>query len=73
MAAIRVDRTHAPFGLPETLAPLRARLDEAVLEAWLAIPAAAAMDASRVRPAHRVVDPLPSEHGSQRGKAAATR
>ena len=73
MAAVHVARAQAHCVLPETLAPFRARIDETLLEALLALPAAAAMDVGVVSPAPLVVDIFPRAHGSQRVKEAATR
>jgi hypothetical protein len=67
-----VNRTPAPFVLPELLTQCRSRLDEALLQELLAIQAAAAIEEGTVSPAPLVVDPFPSEHGSQRVNDAAT-
>jgi hypothetical protein len=63
----------AHFVLPETLAQFRRRLDQALLDELLAIPAAAAMDEGLVSPAHLLVDTFPAEQGSQRVPDATTR
>jgi Transposase domain (DUF772) len=70
---VQVDRSQGHFVLPEVLAQFRSRLDAALMDALLAIQAAAAMDAGLVSPAHLVVDTFPSEQGSQRVNDAATR
>jgi Transposase domain (DUF772) len=51
LEAVQRDRPQEPFGLPETLAPFRSRLDEALREELVAIQAAAAMDEGLVSPA----------------------
>jgi hypothetical protein len=58
--------------LPETLCAFRCRIDEALMDELRAIQAAAAMDAGRVSPAHRVLDTVPCEQGSQRVTDATT-
>ena len=58
--------------LPEVLAQFRCRLDEPLMQAWLAIQAATAMEDGLVSPAHLVVDPYPREQGSPRVNDAAT-
>src|SRR5262245_10240871 len=58
--------------LPDTLAQFRQRLDDALMNAWRALQAAAAREEGRVRPAHRLVDTLPVEQGSQRVTEATT-
>ena len=58
--------------LPETLAPFRSRLEDALMDARLAIQAAAAMEAGLVSPAHLLVETFPREHGSQRVTDATT-
>ena len=67
-----MDGSQAHVGLPEVLARFRRRLDEPLMEAWLAIQAATAMEDGLVSPAHLVVDTFPSEQGSQRVNDAAT-
>ena len=69
---VQVDGSQEPFGRPEVLAQFRSRIDDALLEERLAIPAAAALEAGLVSPAHLVVDPWPSEPGSPRVNEAAT-
>lgn len=59
--------------LPETLYEFRGRIDEALMDALMAIQAAAAMDAGLVSPAHLVIDTFPCEQGSQRVTEATTR
>ena len=58
--------------LPEVLAQCRRRLDEPLMEEWLALQAATAMEDGLVSPAHLVVDTFPSEQGSPRVNDAAT-
>ena len=72
MPAVQADPTPAHFVLPEVLAQFRSRIDAALMEELLAIQAAAAMDEGLVSPAHLLVDPFPSEQGSQRVTAATT-
>jgi Transposase domain (DUF772) len=69
---VEVNRDQAPVVLPELLTPLRSRLDEAVLQELLALPAAAAMEEGAGRPAPLGVATFPSEQGSHRGNDAAT-
>jgi transposase-like protein DUF772 len=59
--------------LPETLCEFRGRIDEALMEALMAMQAAAAMDEGLVSPAHLVVDTFPGAQGSPRGTDATTR
>jgi hypothetical protein len=66
------ERSQGHFVLPEVLAQFRTRIDAALMDEWLALQAAAAMEAGLVSPAHLVVATFPSEQGSQRGKEAAT-
>jgi hypothetical protein len=72
MTDVQVERAQGHFVLPEVLAQFRQRIDDALMEALLAIQAAAAMEAGLVSPAHLVVDTFPSEPGSQRVTDAAT-
>lgn len=72
LRAVRVERSQAYCVLPETLAQFRRRLDQDLLDTLAAIPAAAAMDAGLVSPAHLWVDTFPSEQGSQRVTDATT-
>ena len=72
IAEVQVNRAQAHFVLPELLTQFRSRLDEALLQELLAIPAAAAIEEGAVSPAHVVVDTFPSEQGSQRVNDAAT-
>jgi len=58
--------------LPETLCECRGRIDEARMEALIAIQAAAAMEEGLVSPAHLVIDTFPCEQGSQRVTDATT-
>jgi Transposase domain (DUF772) len=69
---VQVNRTQAPFVLPELLTQFRSRLDDALLQELLALQAAAAIEEGAVSPAHLVVDTFPSEQGSQRVNDAAT-
>src|SRR5919106_2689654 len=69
---VQVDRSQGHFVLPEVLAQFRSRIDDALMDELLAIQAAAAMEQGLVSPAHLVVDPFPSEQGSQRVTDAAT-
>ncbi len=71
-AEVRADRAQEHFVLPEVLAQVRSRFDEALMEALLTIQAATAMEAGFVSPAHVVVDTFPSEQGSQRVTDATT-
>ena len=66
------DRSQTHFVLPETLWEFRSRIDEALMDALIAIQAAAAMDAGLVSPAHLVIDTFPAEQGSQRVTDATT-
>ena len=59
-------------GYNETLKQFRRRLDPELLDALVAIQAAAAMEAGLVSPAHLLVDTFPSEQGSQRVTDATT-
>jgi len=54
------------------LCAFRGRLDEALMDALIAIHAAAAMEEGLVSPAHLVIDTLPCEQGSQRVTDATT-
>jgi hypothetical protein len=69
---VQVDGSQVHVVLPEVLAQFRSRLEAPLMEEWLAIPAATAMEAGLVSPAHLVVDTFPSEQGSQRVNDAAT-
>jgi hypothetical protein len=55
-----------PFVLPETLAQFRPPIDDAWMDALLAIPAAAALEEGLVSPAPLRVDTFPVEQGRQR-------
>jgi hypothetical protein len=66
------DRAQTYFVLPETLAQFRRRIDPALMDARLAIQAAAAMQEGLGSPAHLLVDTFPSEQGSQRVTDATT-
>jgi Transposase domain (DUF772) len=69
---VQLDSPQAHFVLPETLARLRSRLDEALIAEWLAMQAAAAMDEGLVSPAHLLVATFPADQGSQRVTDATT-
>jgi hypothetical protein len=68
----QANRSQAYFVLPETLCEFRGRIDEELMDALMALQAAAAMAAGLVRPAHLVVDTFPCEQGSQRVTDATT-
>jgi len=70
---VQVNRPQDHFVLPELLTQFRRRLEEPLLNELLALQAAAAIEPGVVSPAHLGVDTLPSEQGSQRVTAAATR
>jgi hypothetical protein len=70
LRAYQVNPSQAHVGLPETLCALRSRIDEALMEARIAIQAAAAMEEGLVRPAPLVIETLPRAQGSQRVTAA---
>ena len=70
--AVQLDCSQEHFVLPEILAQFRSRIDEALIDELLAIQAAAAMEEGLVSPAHLLVDPFPSEQGSQRVTDATT-
>jgi transposase-like protein DUF772 len=72
LTEVQVDRSQAHFVIPQTLAQFRSRIDTALMDALLAIQAAAAMDEGLVSPAHLLVDTLPAEQGSQRVTDATT-
>jgi|SRR5437867_4449216 len=65
-------RSQVHFVLPETLCEFRGRIDEALMDALIAIQAAAAMEEGLVSPAHLVLDTFPCEQGSQRVTDATT-
>jgi len=68
----QAEKTQAHFVLPETLCEFRGRIDEGLMEAFIAIQAAAAMEEGLVSPAHLVIDTFPCEQGSQRVTDATT-
>jgi hypothetical protein len=72
LRAYQVKPSQAHFVLPETLCEFRSRIDEALMDELMAIQAAAAMEEGLVRPAHLVIETVPSEHGSQRVTDATT-
>jgi hypothetical protein len=69
---VQLDNPQAHVVLPETLAQFRSCLDEALIDEWLAIQTAAAMEGSLVSSAHLLVDTFPTEQGSQRVTDATT-
>ena len=69
---MQLDSPQEHFVLPETLAQFRRRMDATLVDALLAIQAAAAMDEGLVSPAHLLVDTFPTEQGSQRVTDATT-
>lgn len=69
---VQADRDQAHVVCPEPLATFRARLDDALMDALVAIQSAAAMDAGLVSPAHVLIDTFPAEQGSQRVPDATT-
>ena len=69
----QAERSQAHFVLPTTLAEFRSRIAAALMDARIAIHAAAAMEAGLVSPAHLVIETFPSEQGSQRVTDATTR
>jgi len=73
MQEYQAETSQAHFVLPTTLAEFRGRIDEELMDALIAIQAAAAMDEGLVSPAHLVIDTFPVEQGSQRVTDAATR
>ena len=66
LRAYQVNPSQAHFVLPETLCECRRRIDEPLMDELIAIQAAAAMEEGLVSPAHLIIDPFPSEQGSQR-------
>ena len=66
-------RAQAHCVLPETLSEFRRRIDDGLMDALMAIQAAAAIQDGLVSPAPLVVDPFPCEQGSQRVTEATTR
>jgi hypothetical protein len=68
----QINPSQAHFVLPETLCEFRSRIDEQLMDALIAIQAAAAMQEGLVSPAHLVIDTFPSEQGSQRVTDATT-
>jgi hypothetical protein len=71
LTQVQGNRVQDHFVLPELLTPVRNRLEDAVLNELLALPAAAASDQGGISPAPLVGDPFPSEQGRQRVKDAA--
>jgi transposase len=72
LPAVHADHTQAHFVLPETLVQFRQRIDQDLMDALVAIQAAAAMEAGLVSPSHLLVDTFPAEQGSQRVTDATT-
>ena len=72
ISAVQADGSQEHVVLPEGRAPFRRRLEAPLRAERRAIQAATAMEDGLVSPAHLVVDPFPSEPGSQRVKEAAT-
>ena len=68
----QVNPSQAHFVLPETLCEFRSRIDEALMDALMAIQAAVAMEEGLVSPAPLVLATFPSEQGSQRVTDATT-
>ena len=68
----QVNPAQAHFVLPETLCEFRGCIDEPLMDALIAIQAAAALEAGLVSPAHLVIDTFPCEQGSQRVTDATT-
>lgn len=69
---VQADHAQAHCVLPETLVQFRRRIDQDLRDDPGAIQAAAAMEAGLVSPAPLLVDPCPSEQGSQRVTEATT-
>jgi hypothetical protein len=72
LRAYRIHPSQDHCVLPTTLCAFRGRIDEALMDALIAIQAAAAMEAALVSPAHLVVDTFPCAQGSQRVTDATT-
>jgi hypothetical protein len=72
LRAYQAEKTQAHFVLPETLCEFRGRMDEGLIDALIAIQAAAAMEEGLGSPAHLVIDTFPCEQGSQRVTDATT-
>ena len=60
---VHADHSQAHWVLPATLAQFRRRLAQALMDALVAIQAAAAMEAGLVSPAHLLVETFPAEQG----------
>lgn len=69
---VQVDGCQDHFVLPEVLCRFRGRIDEALMNEFVAIQSAVAIDEGLVSPKHLVVDTFPSEQGSQRVTDATT-
>jgi hypothetical protein len=72
LPAVHADHTQAHCVLPETLVQCRQRMDPDVMDALVAIQAAAAREAGLVSPAHLLVETFPAEQGRQRVTDAPT-
>ena len=72
LPAVHADPTQAHVVLPETLAQLRQRIDQDLMDELVAIQAAAAMEEGLVSPAPLLVETFPAEQGSQRVTDATT-
>jgi hypothetical protein len=70
---VQLDSPQAHVVLPETLAPFRGRLDEVLIDALLAIQAAAAMAEGLISPAPLLIEAFPAAPGSPRVTDAITR
>lgn len=73
LRASQSNPSQAHCGLPETLGEFRRRMAEKLVDALIALPAAAAMEEGLVSPAHLGSDTFPSAQGSPRGTEATTR
>ena len=69
---VQVDGSQDHFVLPEVLCRFRGRIDEALMDEFVAIQSAVAIEAGLVSPNHLVVDTFPSEQGAQRVTDATT-
>ena len=69
---VQIEGCQDHFVLPEVLCRFRGRIDEALMNEFVAIQSAVAIDEGLVSPKHLVVDTFPSEQGSQRVTDATT-
>jgi hypothetical protein len=69
---VHADRDQVHVVCPETPSTFRARLDGALMDEWVAIQSAAAMETGLVSPAPVLIDTLPAEQGRQRVTDAPT-